>query len=87
MYREVVDGIILVVRAEVTPKRAVQQTIDMIGTEKVLGFVFNGVQQSFQPYYKYYGQFLLSNATRGAPERYAECVDDRRRGLLPGDRL
>ncbi len=55
MYREVVDGIILVVRAEVTPKRAVQQTIDMIGTDKVLGFVLNGVQESFQPYYKYYG--------------------------------
>ncbi len=55
MYREVVDGIILVVRAEVTPKRAVQQTIDMLGTDKVLGFVLNGVQQSFQPYYKYYG--------------------------------
>ncbi|ETX04342.1 MAG: hypothetical protein ETSY2_29330 [Candidatus Entotheonella gemina] len=55
MYREVVDGIILVVRAEVTPKRAVQQTLDMLGTDKVLGFVLNGVQQSFQPYYKYYG--------------------------------
>ncbi len=55
MYREVVDGIILVVRAETTPKRAVEQTIDMLGTEKVLGFVLNGVQQTFQPYYQYYG--------------------------------
>lgn len=55
MYREVVDGIILVVRAETTPKRAVEQTIEMLGTEKVLGFVLNGVQQSFQPYYQYCG--------------------------------
>ena len=60
LFREVVDGIILVVRAESTPKRAVQQTMEMLGTEKIVGLVLNDVQQRFQPTYQYYSQYSTS---------------------------
>ncbi|MDH3605280.1 MAG: polysaccharide biosynthesis tyrosine autokinase [Candidatus Tectomicrobia bacterium] len=57
LFREVVDGIILIVRAETTPRRAVQQTMEMLGTEKIIGLVLNDVKQKFQPYYQYYGDY------------------------------
>ena len=37
-----VDGIVMVVRAGVTPREIVSRAIEMIGSERVLGVVLNG---------------------------------------------
>jgi protein-tyrosine kinase len=39
-----VDGIIIVVRAGVTPRETVKQAISSLEKEKILGFVLNGLQ-------------------------------------------
>ncbi len=41
---KIIDGVIMVVRAGVTPREIVQRAIDSVGTEKVLGVVLNGVE-------------------------------------------
>jgi protein-tyrosine kinase len=51
-----VDGIILVVRAHKTPRKAVKKTIQALGKEKVLGVVFNGYSKSEANYHTYYGK-------------------------------
>ena len=49
-----VDAAILVVRAGKTPREMVAQTIDVLGPEKLLGCVFNGITSSDAPDYGYY---------------------------------
>jgi len=55
-----VDGIILVVKAGATPKNAVSEVIAQIGKEKILGIVLNYSDFSLKKYYgygkKYYGK-------------------------------
>ena len=41
-----VDGILLVVRAEETPRALVQQAVSLLPREKLLGVVLNGAQAS-----------------------------------------
>lgn len=48
-----VDGVILVVRAEKTPREAVADTIAQIGKEKLIGLVLNQVDRSQTKYYGY----------------------------------
>lgn len=48
-----VDGVILVVRAGKTPKRAVAETIEQIGKEKIVGVVLNYSDQALKRYYGY----------------------------------
>lgn len=38
------DGVVMVVRAGVTPREIVQRAIDAVGSDKVLGVVLNGVE-------------------------------------------
>lgn len=52
-----VDGIILVVMAQKSPRAAVQKTIDNLGREKILGVVFNGYSPPSKGYYKYYKKY------------------------------
>ena len=47
------DGIILVVRAQKTPREAVAETIEKIGKEKLIGIVLNQADQSATKYYGY----------------------------------
>jgi protein-tyrosine kinase len=49
----IVDGIILVVRSGKTPKKAVTETIEQIGKDKVIGIVFNYAENSVKKYYGY----------------------------------
>jgi polysaccharide biosynthesis transport protein len=53
IFEEVVDGILMVVRAESTTKDAVTKALDTLGTEKVLGIVLNDVRQAPFSYYRY----------------------------------
>jgi capsular exopolysaccharide synthesis family protein len=57
IFEEVVDGILLVVRAEHTPKTALLQAIQALGAEKVVGIIVNDVQSSGMQSYAYaYGK-------------------------------
>jgi capsular exopolysaccharide synthesis family protein len=46
-----VDASLLVVRAGLTPREAIEQTIHLLGKENILGIVLNGVERRNQPYY------------------------------------
>ena len=48
-----VDGIIIVVKARKTPKKAVMEVIEQMGKEKILGIVLNFSDQSANRYYGY----------------------------------
>jgi len=48
-----VDAVILVIRAGKTPKKAVTNTIEQIGKEKIVGIVLNYSDQALKNYYGY----------------------------------
>jgi protein-tyrosine kinase len=52
-----VDGIILVVLNGKTPRAVIQQTVENLGKEKILGIIFNGFAQSYRAYNKYYRKY------------------------------
>ena len=54
---EYVDGIILVVMAERSPRKAIRKSIETLGKNKILGIVFNGYSQGHKSYYKYYKEY------------------------------
>lgn len=56
LIAEIVDGILFVVRASSTEYTLAKKAIEVIGQEKILGLVFNGVEQgTLQDYGQYYG--------------------------------
>jgi succinoglycan biosynthesis transport protein ExoP len=54
VFEEVVDGIILVVQAERTPKDTLCKAIDALATDKLTGFVLNDARQSLPRSYGYH---------------------------------
>jgi exopolysaccharide/PEP-CTERM locus tyrosine autokinase len=48
-----VDGVILVIKSGKTPKKAIAETIDQVGKEKILGIVLNHSDQAIKKYYGY----------------------------------
>lgn len=52
-----VDGVIVVVMAQKSPKKAIQRTIESIGREKIIGIVFNGHKKAHKEYHKYYKKY------------------------------
>lgn len=54
LLEKVVDGIVLVVRAERTPRNALVRAIDTLATDKLVGIVLNDMQSiRYQNYYSY----------------------------------
>ena len=57
IFEEVIDGIVMIVRAESTTRDTVTKALDTLGTDKVLGIVRNNVRQApfsySQDNYKY----------------------------------
>jgi polysaccharide biosynthesis transport protein len=53
IIEQLVDAILLVVRAEMTPKDAVVTGIHSLATQKLLGIIFNGVRSSRPSYYRH----------------------------------
>jgi capsular exopolysaccharide synthesis family protein len=49
------DASLLVVRADQTPREAVEETITLLGKKNILGIVLNGVESRNHLYYQYYG--------------------------------
>jgi polysaccharide chain length determinant protein (PEP-CTERM system associated) len=53
-FEKLVDGIVLVVRAERTPRNALVRAIDTLATDKLVGIVLNDMQpMNIQSYYPY----------------------------------
>lgn len=48
-----VDGVILVIKSGKTPKKAVAETIEQIGKDKIVGIVLNHSDQALKRYYGY----------------------------------
>ena len=46
IFEEVVDSIVMIVRAESTTRDTVTQALDTLGADKVLGIVLNDVRQA-----------------------------------------
>jgi polysaccharide chain length determinant protein (PEP-CTERM system associated) len=61
VFEEVVDGIILIVRAEKSPKGALIKAFDALASDKILGFVLNDFRQPLPRYYQ--GGFKITNDT------------------------
>jgi polysaccharide chain length determinant protein (PEP-CTERM system associated) len=53
ILEKLVDGILLVVRAEKTPRESVVMAIDSLMTDKLVGIVLNDVKQSILQYHRY----------------------------------
>lgn len=54
---EYVDGIVVVVMAQKSPRKDIQRAIHNLGREKILGIVFNGYNQIRRSYHKYYNNY------------------------------
>jgi len=59
----IVDGVILVVKAGKTPTKAVSETIEQIGKEKILGIVLNHSDQNAKKYYGYERSYYSNKKT------------------------
>lgn len=53
IFEEIVDGIVLIVRAESTTRDTVMKALDTLGSDKVLGIVLNDVHQAPFSHYRY----------------------------------
>jgi capsular exopolysaccharide synthesis family protein len=60
-----VDGFLLVVAAHKTPRRLLEESLDLLEPDKVVGVVFNGDDRPFSGYYgRYYGYGRARDAGR-----------------------
>lgn len=53
LIADLVDGIVVVVRSGLTPRTALQKTLDSLPRAKVVGTVFNGARALTSSYYSY----------------------------------
>ena len=58
---QLVDGVIIVVAAHRTPRRALAEAISVLDPAKVIGTVFNGDDRPLSPYSGYYGHYGYRN--------------------------
>jgi Mrp family chromosome partitioning ATPase len=58
LLSKMVDGIILVVRADRTPRESMQRAVKSLDRQKIIGVVFNQVEMKPSSYYsKYYYRY------------------------------
>jgi protein-tyrosine kinase len=62
------DGVLLVVRADVTPCDMVQRSVEALGRDRILGVVLNGTtaRRAGRGYYQYYDHYHRSTLTPAA---------------------
>jgi capsular exopolysaccharide synthesis family protein len=54
LMSQMVDGFLLIVAARRTPRWALEEALDTMGPDKILGLVFNGLDRSAARNYRYY---------------------------------
>jgi Mrp family chromosome partitioning ATPase len=54
IYRDLIDGVIIVVKSDSTKRTDIDRCIQAFGKDKLIGFVLNGVQQELPAYYRNY---------------------------------
>jgi len=59
-----VDGFILVVAANKTPRKLLGEALNVLHSARVFGVVFNGDEQQLSPYYGYYSHYHQPAKTR-----------------------
>lgn len=64
-----VDGFIIVVAADKTPRKLVEEALNSLNPDKVLGFVFNNDQGLMSRYASYYGYNVAYGADHSKNER------------------
>ncbi len=57
LLAEYMDGLVMVVAANQTPRLLLAQALEALGPEKILGLVFNKSDQVPPRYYRYYGRY------------------------------
>ena len=63
--RDVVDSFIVVYRTGFTPYTMLQQVVEELGREKILGVVLNGIEPQTHRYYKrFYGKYYHHGASK-----------------------
>ena len=58
------DGLLMVVAAHRTPRGMLEEALDLLGPDKLLGIVFNGSDLMPRRYYGYYGYAMPTAAKR-----------------------
>jgi capsular exopolysaccharide synthesis family protein len=64
-----VDGVLLVVGAHQTPRRLVEEALNVIGPAKMMGFVFNGDDHALSRYYPGYAAYDARESSARAGSR------------------
>jgi capsular exopolysaccharide synthesis family protein len=59
-----VDGLLMVVAAHRTPRSMLEEALDLLGPDKLLGIIFNGSDLMPRRYYGYYGYAMPTAAKR-----------------------
>ena len=54
LLTESIDGFVIVVGADKTPRKLLEETLALLGPSKILGLVFNGESYRHSSYSKYY---------------------------------
>lgn len=84
-----VDGLLMVVAAHRTPRGMLEESLDLLGPDKILGIIFNGCDLMPRRYYGYYGYAMPTAAKRlrrnSAPHGMASR--DGRRADVPPAKL
>ncbi|BDC53141.1 hypothetical protein F183_A54560 (plasmid) [Bryobacterales bacterium F-183] len=60
---QLVDGVMLVVRSNVTPRESVEEAVQMIGSNRIAAIVLNGAEDINRSYYKY-SSYYYANHTK-----------------------
>lgn len=84
---EWVDGVVMVVSANLTPRLMLEQALDTLGPEKILGLLFNKSDQLPRRYHRYYGKYGYESRAKvenigqiAIPSADFEGVSDREAG-------
>lgn len=64
-----VDTSLLVVRADITPREAVEESLTLLGPKRVLGIVLNGAESLNRVYSKYYRHYKPKTAAETAADQ------------------
>jgi capsular exopolysaccharide synthesis family protein len=65
MLKRHADGTLLVARAGHTPRKAIEQSLSLLGQDHILGIVLNATEKVNQPYAKYSNYYLAGQRKNG----------------------